>query len=206
MRWLLSARRRSEGLRRPHQSHPMFPANQRDACGKPSILTKGKTARSAPQRLPMTILPATPDQLDNVEAITRETIAAIYPRYYPAGAVAFFRAHHSRENIARDIEAGRVFLAMDGDRPVGTITLQDNHIGRLFVLPAHQGQGAGRLLMQFAEETIFARHETILLDASLPAKQMYLKNGYHEVAYHIIETDDGDYLCYDEMRKKRPVL
>ncbi|MBE5794780.1 MAG: GNAT family N-acetyltransferase [Clostridiales bacterium] len=151
----------------------------------------------------MTIIPATPAHLDTVETIARQTIAAIYPRYYPAGAVAFFQAHHSRERIRQDIEAGRVYLAMDGDTPVGTVTLLGNEIGRLFVLPEHQGKGAGRLLMRFAEETLFACHDAIVLHASLPAKRIYRKNGYREVAYHIIETDNGDYLCFDEMRKTK---
>ena len=151
----------------------------------------------------MTIIPATPAHLDTVETITRQTIAAIYPRYYPAGAVAFFQAHHSRERIRQDIEEGRVYLAMDGDTPVGTVTLQGNEIGRLFVLPQHQGKGAGRLLMRFAEETLFACHDAIVLHASLPAKRIYRKNGYREEAYHIIETENGDYLCFDEMRKTK---
>ena len=152
----------------------------------------------------MIILPANPSQLDIVETITRQTIAAIYPRYYPAGAAAFFQAHHSRERIADDLTAGLVYLAMDGDTSVGTVTLHGNEIGRLFVLPQHQGRGAGRLLMQFAEETLFARHDTIVLHASLPAKRIYLKHGYREAAYHILETDNGDFLCYDEMVKQRP--
>lgn len=151
----------------------------------------------------MTILPAAPVHLNAVESITRQTIASVYPRYYPAGAVAFFQAHHSRENIRQDVEAGRVFLAMEGETPVGTVTLKENEIGRLFVLPAHQGKGAGRLLMQFAEEQIFQQYDRILLDASLPAKRIYLKNGYVPVAYHIIETENGDYLCFDEMHKQR---
>lgn len=158
---------------------------------------------SAPPAPPMTILAATPAHLDTVEAITRQTIAAIYPRYYPAGAVAFFQAHHSRKRIAADLAAGRVYLAMDGDTPVGTVTLHENEIGRLFVLPEHQGRGAGRMLMQFAEETLFARYDAIVLHASLPAKRIYRKQGYKEVAYHIIETGNGDYLCYDEMHKTR---
>ena len=151
----------------------------------------------------MNIIPATPAHLDTVETITRQTIAAIYPRYYPAGAVAFFQTHHSRERIRQDIEEGRVYLAMDGDTPVGTVTLQGNEIGRLFVKPEHQGKGAGRLLMRFAEETLFACHDAIVLHASLPAKRIYRKNGYREVAYHIIETENGDFLCFDEMRKAK---
>ena len=149
----------------------------------------------------MTIIPAVPAHLDVVETITRQTIAAVYPRYYPAGAVAFFQAHHSREKIRQDLAAGQVFLAMEGETPVGTVTVKENEIGRLFVLPAHQGKGAGRLLMQFAQERIFQQYDRILLDASLPAKRIYLKNGYVPVAYHIIETENGDFLCYDEMEK-----
>ena len=168
------------------------------------ILTRGSGCEPHTPKGIMNILPATPAHLDIVETITRQTIAAIYPRYYPAGAVAFFQAHHSREAIRQDIEAGRVFLAMRQDVPIGTVTLHGNEIGRLFVLPQHQGQGAGRLLMQFAEETIFARHESIVLHASLPAKRLYRKNGYTEVAYHIIETEGGDYLCFDEMHKQKP--
>ncbi|MBE5801605.1 MAG: GNAT family N-acetyltransferase [Clostridiales bacterium] len=151
----------------------------------------------------LTILPAGPAHVDTVEAITRQTIAAVYPRYYPQGAVAFFQAHHSRERIARDVEAGRVFLAVQEGTPVGTVTLGDGEISRLFVLPEHQGKGAGRLLMQFAEETLFIRFETIVLHASLPAKRIYLKNGYAETAYHIIKTENGDFLCFDEMHKRR---
>lgn len=149
----------------------------------------------------MTILPATVAHLDTVESITRYTIAAIYPRYYPAGAVDFFLAHHSREKILQDVQNGLVFLALDGNEPVGTVTINGNEIGRLFVLPAHQGRGAGRLLMRFAEERIFQAYETIVLHASLPAKRIYRKLGYVETGYHIIQTENGDYLCYDEMRK-----
>lgn len=119
---------------------------------------------------------------DMVEEITHQTIASVYPRYYPAGAVAFFQAHHSRERILQDVEAGRVFLAMDGDAPVGTVTIHGNEMGRLFVLPRHQGRGAGRLLMQFAEERIFQTYDEVQLDASLPASKARLSG--NRIPYH----------------------
>lgn len=154
--------------------------------------------------MPLTIQIAAACHCDTVEEITRQTIAAVYPRYYPAGAVAFFQAHHSRERIRQDVEAGRVFLAIEGDVPVGTVTIHGNEMGRLFVLPQYQGRGAGRLLMHFAEERIFQTYAEVQLDASLPAKRIYRKLGYQEISYHIIETENGDYLCYDRMRKQKP--
>lgn len=152
----------------------------------------------------ITIQPAGPEHLETVEAIVRRTIAQVYPRYYPTGAVAFFQNHHSRENIARDLADGRVWLAVADGRPVGTVTLTGSEIGRLFVTPEDQGMGAGRALMRFAEETLFAAHDAITLHASLPARRLYRKNGYTEVDYHIIETPGGDFLCFDEMQKRRP--
>ena len=52
----------------------------------------------------------------------------------------------------------------------------------------------------------FARHHSgesiaaeIVLDASLPAKRIYRKRGYVDAEYHTIQTDSGDFLCYDVM-------
>lgn len=42
---------------------------------------------------------------DAVTELVRKTIEAVYPKYYPAGAVDFFLAHHKSEKIASDIEA-----------------------------------------------------------------------------------------------------
>ncbi len=152
----------------------------------------------------MHIEAAQPSGLDTIEAIVQQTIQAVYPRYYPAGAVAFFAAHHSTEHIFRDIEAGCVFLGYDdAGRAMGTVTIRGNELCRLFVLPDAQGMGYGTALLDFAEERILSNYDYILLDASLPAKRIYLKRHYREVEYHILETPNGDKLCYDVMQKDR---
>ena len=137
-----------------------------------------------------------------VKHITQATIRAVYPHYYPEGAVDFFSAHHSDEKIISDIEQGRVYLIFHGEIAVGTVTVADNEINRLFVLQEYQGQGFGRALMDFAEKEIACRYDEIKLDDSLPAKVIYKKRGYEEISYNIIKTDNGDYLCYDEMVRK----
>ena len=81
--------------------------------------------------------------------------------------------------------------------------MADNEINRLFVLPGFQRKGYGRELMDFAEEMISKKYGHIILDASLPAKQKYLKRGYVVTKYNIIETDNGDFLCFDVMEKNR---
>ena len=148
------------------------------------------------------IIQAKEKDFDIVRGITRTTINEIYPKYYPRGAVEFFLAHHSDERIAKDISDGRVFLCIDSaGNAVGTVTISGNDIGRLFVLPCFQGHGYGRELIDFAENEIAKHYSEIVLDASLPAKAIYLKRGYTAAEYHIVVTENGDRLCYDEMKK-----
>lgn len=150
----------------------------------------------------MKIIMAEKKDFKNVKNITTTTIESIYPHYYPYGAVEFFLNHHNDSNIQSDIESGIVYLCIDDNNAVGTVTVRENEICRLFVLPEYQGKGFGRELISFAEKKISETFSTIILDASLPAKSIYLKRGYVTIEYHSIKTDNGDYLCYDLMEKR----
>ncbi len=149
------------------------------------------------------VIRASIDDKDVVYDITQKTIRAVYPHYYSPGAVEFFSHHHSIDKIINDIEDGNVWLVRDENGSfAGTVTINENEINRLFVLPEHKGKGCGRLLMQFAEKIVAAKYSTAELSASLSAKKIYLKNGYTEVSYNIIDTPNGDKLCYDYMVKQ----
>ncbi len=150
----------------------------------------------------MSIRKAGTADFDIVKKITSETIKAIYPHYYPKGAVEFFLNHHNDKNIISDIECGRVFLCVDtNENAVGTVTLNENEIGRLFVLPEYQGHGYGRELLDFSEKAVSEEYDSIVLHASLPAKNIYLKRGFKIAESHVINAPYGDFLCYDLMIK-----
>lgn len=138
---------------------------------------------------------------DKITELVRKTIKAVYPKYYPAGAVEFFLAHHKPEKIASDIEAGKVYVIEQDGVITGTVTIDGNDIARLFVEPSKQGNGYGGKLLDFAENMILGYSEKIRLDSSLPAKSIYIKRGYKENEYHKILTDNGDYLCFDIMER-----
>lgn len=151
----------------------------------------------------MIISSAKMEDQETVRDITITTIKEIYPQYYPMGAVAFFLEHHNCENIAEDIKAKRVYVLEGQDIAVGTVTIKGCEICRLFVLPQYQGRGYGRQLLEFAEKKVFHNNMAIRLDASFPAKKIYLKRGYEIVEFHSIVTENGDYLCYDVVEKKK---
>lgn len=151
----------------------------------------------------MSIIMASISDFEAVKNITVQTIKSIYPHYYPSGAVDYFLSHHNDSNIKADIERCSVYLCLNNDnQAVGTVTVKENEICRLFVLPDSQGNGYGRELLTFAENRISENHSSIVLSASLPAKAIYLKRGYSETEYNSIHTDNGDYLCYDLMTKQ----
>ena len=151
----------------------------------------------------MNIIQAQITDSEIVREIARKTITGIYPHYYPAGTVTFFLRHHSDESISEDISAGRVYLLYnDENAAAGTVTIKDNEICRLFVLPEYQGMGYGKELIVFAETEIGRSYDEIALDASLPAKGIYLKRGYRTAEYHDIKTLFGDHLCYEVMKKR----
>ena len=151
----------------------------------------------------MKIIRAVPENFPEVKQITQATIRAVYPRYYPAGAVEFFCRHHSDERISSDIAAGKVYLIGEGACFSGTVTISGNGISRLFVLPQEQHKGYGRALLDFAEQAVLARYGAVVVDASLPAKPIYRKRGYRETECHIIPAENGDFLCYDVMELRR---
>ena len=84
----------------------------------------------------MEIKKAAINDFETVKRITATTIKEIYPKYYPNGAVSFFLMHHNDNNILNDIENGYVYILSD----IGTVTIKENHINRLFVIPRHQGK------------------------------------------------------------------
>lgn len=150
----------------------------------------------------MKIYKAQKCSIETVKFIAHDTINSVFPHYYPHGAVEFFLHHHREENILRDIEAGDVFLINDGNADVGTVTVNGNEIKRLFVFLEFQGKGYGKCLMEFAEKLVAEKYDCAELSASLSAKKIYLKNGYIETEYHIIDCENGDKLCFDYMKKK----
>ena len=101
----------------------------------------------------------------------------------------------------KDILDNNVYLLQNGSQFLATVTVNNNNINRLFVLPEHQHKGYGKYLLDFAEEKIAKKYDSVIIDASFPAKKIYKRRGYIEMDYNIIETSDGDYLCYDVMTK-----
>ena len=138
---------------------------------------------------------------ERVAEIVEKTIRAVYPHYYPSGAVQFFLNLHNKQKIREALTREAIYFAVVQGKLVGTGSVRGNEICRLFILPEYQAKGYGSRLMDLLEDIVFRQYQTVHIDASFPAERMYLKRGYQIKTYEIIKTEDGDYLCYHTMEK-----
>lgn len=141
-----------------------------------------------------------------VVKIVEKTIKTIYPHYYPYGAVRFFLDLHNEQKIKEAMEKEEIYFAVVQGEIVGTGSIREDEICRLFILPEYQAKGYGSRLMDLLEDKIFKQYQVVHIDASFPAESMYLKRGYQITAYKKIETEGGDFLCYHTMEKMKTVI
>lgn len=150
----------------------------------------------------MEYVKATEKYAEQIYNLVQNTIITIYPKYYPQEVVDFFCKLHSKQNIIEDIKSGYVSILLDGNSLVGTGSYKDNHITRVYVAPAFQGQGYGSCIMQNLEDTIALKYDTIYLDASLPASSLYEHRGYKTIKHDKWNVENDVVLVYEVMKKQ----
>ena len=137
-----------------------------------------------------------------LQALIQRTIDICYCGHYCAEAVRFFKGYHSEQAIRRDADEGCTVVLDRAGRILGTGTLVGDEVKRVFVDPACQRQGLGRLIMHHLEERAGASGiDRIRLDASLPSKAFYDRLGYATIEATSMEVENGRRLDFFRMRK-----
>jgi len=145
----------------------------------------------APADLPLTIQRAAGSDLDVVLEILREAAHGRRPGMDPVWGQRF-------PDVARDVQAGLVYLARLGDQPVGVFVLrwsddrvwgpddgEAGYVHRLAARQAFAGKGLGRRLLASAAAAAAARRRTWLrLDCdrhNRPLRAYYERLGFTHV-------------------------
>lgn len=127
---------------------------------------------------------------DDAEAVSKVILQALREtnaQDYPPAIIAQVQHSFSPQAVAALIRQRQVFVALAGDRVVGTASLDANVVRTVFVTPDLHGQGIGRLLMSRVEQV--AREggiEVLTIPSSVTAEQFYAKLGFKVVRenYH----------------------
>jgi len=140
--------------------------------------------------------------LDFVYGLVQKTIQDSYHEVYPVEAVEFFKNFHHKDGILKDAVTGYIVIAESNGHMLGTGTLIDTTLKRVFVLPSHQHQGIGKLI---AEELIrkaeLNRLPALYLDASLVSRRFWESMGFLILRETFIPVLNDSKLRYYEMVK-----
>ena len=92
-------------------------------------------------------------------------------------------------------------VLIEDDEVVGTGCFDGNHITGVYVLPTFQGKGCGSMIIDHLENLIGKDHETVVLDASLPAALLYEHRGYRTTGHGIIDLENDVKIVFEKMEK-----
>ncbi len=147
------------------------------------------------------IYQAKPEDLKTVTNLVHRTLKECYPSYFSQQIVTFFIHHHTEEAVKEDIVNANVFLMESDGYIVGTGTIKENEIKRLFILPQYQHNQFGSELLACLEDDIAIKEiTTAQVYAHLHIYQWYQKCGYHIIAESAIDIN-GEQLPYYCMEK-----
>ena len=137
-----------------------------------------------------------------ISDVAKAAISAVYPRYYPEEAVRFYLEQHTADRFRRDISEGKTYVIRRDDTIVGTGTIDDGHITRVFVLPGHQESGAGSSLMDHLEPLAARAHGCVWADVPLPAGEFFRKRRYVHMRHAECPVANDRLLSYEVMCKR----
>jgi ribosomal protein S18 acetylase RimI-like enzyme len=97
------------------------------------------------------------------------------------------------DSEVEDLKANQKFVALDEDRVVGFVGVDDKYLAWLYVDPAYYHRGIGRLLLKKGLEAIGSDAWTIVLDGNKNAIRLYESEGFVEARR--FESDNAGYPC-----------
>ncbi len=115
------------------------------------------------------------EDVDTLLSFVHDMIRASYNPAYPREVMDLFLCYHSADNLRHDMETGRVWVAREGNGILGTVTVADGELTRMFVSPAVRGKGLGTGLAREAIE--FARQSGVM---KLTAWAVPFARGFYE--------------------------
>jgi len=137
-----------------------------------------------------------------IKSLIYNTIDVCYSGVYPKEAVQFFKEWHSDENILKGANEGCTVILEQDNQIIGTGTIINDEIVRVFVKPEYQKREFGKLIMRVLEEkALSAGINVVKLDVSLPSKKFYDSLGCVTLEETFLEVENGKRLDYYKMEK-----
>lgn len=148
------------------------------------------------------IRPLMDSDIEVLQQLIYQTIDDAYTGVYGPKAIQYFKDYHSSSQILTDARQGQTVVLDLNERIVGTGTICEQTIRRVFISPAFQGRSFGRMVMETLEKKALSMGlHHLNLDASLPSRAFYQHLGYRTRENAFIKVSDDERLDYFYMEK-----
>jgi GNAT superfamily N-acetyltransferase len=148
------------------------------------------------------IRPYKKEDINEVLNIVQYHIKNTFKNKFSEPIIKFISEYHSLESILKDSKKGIIICAELDNKIIGTVTLINNYINRLYVSYKYQNMGIGTFLMKNIEKIAFENGNNMVeLDCYIFSMMFYVKLGY-KVVEKKSDYVNGDYLYYFKMEKK----
>ena len=124
------------------------------------------------------IVPVDKTNINQVAVIHSETWKDSHSSFCSAYFVALHTPEHQKEYLLRKMNSGSEFFMLVDDMPIGIVSVTDNLIEDLYVLPEKQHNGYGTELLCFATGKCKGTPTLWILENNDKARAFYLKNGF----------------------------
>nr|ADQ54418.1 GNAT family acetyltransferase [uncultured marine crenarchaeote E37-7F] len=117
-----------------------------------------------------------------VSYLIRKTLREVNSKDYPQNQIKFMCENHSSKRIVEKASNRLMYVAVEGERILGTVGLKDTFITTLFVNPKFHNRGIGTELMNHVESTARKKgYICVSVPSSVTAYDFYRKRGYKKV-------------------------
>ena len=127
----------------------------------------------------MKIRRAYPEDSVEISKLALEAIDNVKTKEYSLEQIREWKNLNIVSNVETWFIDREVFVAIEDNKIVGTISLNKNKFSRFFVKPDHQGNGIGKKILEFVEKRAKNNgYETIWMTSVLNSIGFYKKMGY----------------------------
>ena len=97
---------------------------------------------------------------------------------------------NQQEYIRNKIKCGSKFYMLVEEKPIGVVSIKENLIEDLYILPDRQNMGYGTKLLQFAIKQCIGIPTLWILENNIRAKKLYCRMGFQETGRINAITDN----------------
>ncbi len=131
-----------------------------------------------------------------------QVISEIEARHYSLGIIKGWQEYNSPSNLENEANSAEFIVYEENGIIFGVGAIEGAHIKKVYVSPAYQGRGIGRLLVenleQIAKKNGFEEYE---LNSTVNALNFYKRLGYQEQGPITIEKN-GISVTFTRMTKR----